>query len=355
MILGILGTILKIIGMILLCILFLLLFILFLLLFVPLRYRAQLFREGKNIAVHAQISYLFHLICLPVDFEDKKLKISLKVFGFTFFSNTESEGGKRKAAKKGKKKVSDKEDEKESEGQEEGEEQEIGEAEAKEHPILGTVQIKEKPIEENQVKQKQNSNETNETKSKEGEEISIKKSKPHSISAKIAKKLRILYKKLVVIYQKIRRRIKNIFEKISSGKEKLADLRKKMQLIFTFLRDEQNKNGIKYAGKSILQLLKYVLPYKIEGELVFATGDAYSMGRALSYLGMLYPLYGKQLTLTADFEADAFRLEGRMQLAGRIRFCRILWIAFKLWRKGKILTLVSSAKELKHKLTTSAL
>ncbi len=158
-----------------------------------------------------------------------------------------------------------------------------------------------------------------------------------------------------MIYQKIRRRIKNIFEKISSGKEKLADLRKKMQLIFTFLRDEQNKNGIKYAGKSILQLLKYVLPYKIEGELVFATGDAYSMGRALSYLGMLYPLYGKQLTLTADFEADAFRLEGRMQLAGRIRFCRILWIAFKLWRKGKILTLVSSAKELKHKLTTSAL
>lgn len=341
MILSILGTILKIIGMILLCILLLLLFILFLLLFVPLRYRAQIFREGKDIAVHVRISYLFHLIYLPVDFEDKKLKISLRVFGFTFFSNTEGEGGKKKAAKKGKKKVSDKE----SEGGEKGEEQ-------KEHPTLGTVQIEEKPTEENQIKQKQNSSETE---SKEGEEISIKKSKHHSISAKIAKKLRILYKKFVVIYQKIRRRIKNIFEKISSGKKKLADLRKKMQLIFTFLRDEQNKNGIKYAGKSILQLLKYVLPYKIEGELVFATGDAYSMGRALSYLGMLYPLYGKRLRLTADFEADAFRLEGRMQLAGRVRFCRILWIAFKLWRKGKILTLVSSAKELKHKLTTSAL
>ncbi len=99
-ILSILGTILKIIGMILLCILFLLLFILFLLLFVPLRYRAQLFREGKNITVHAKISYLFHLIYLPVDFEDKKLKISLKIFGFTFFSNTESEGGKKKKAAK---------------------------------------------------------------------------------------------------------------------------------------------------------------------------------------------------------------------------------------------------------------
>ncbi len=352
-ILSILGTILKIIGMILLCILFLLLFILFLLLFVPLRYRAQLFREGKNITVHAKISYLFHLIYLPVDFEDKKLKISLKIFGFTFFSNTESEGGKKKkAAKKGRKKASDKEDGKENEG----EGQEVREAEEpKGHPTLSTVQIEEKPIEENQVEQKQNSNGTTETESKEGEEIFIKKNKPHSIPTKIAKKLRILYKKFVVIYQKIKRGIKNIFEKISSGKEKLADLRKKMQLIFTFLRDEQNKNGIKYAGKSILQLLKYVLPYKIEGELVFATGDAYSMGKALSCLGILYPLYGKRLMLTADFEADTFRLEGRMQLAGRIRFCRILWTAFKLWRKGKILTLVSSAKELKHKLTTSAL
>lgn len=408
-ILGILGTILKIIGIILLCILFLLLFILCLLLFVPLRYRAQFFREGKNLALHAQVSYLFRLIYLPVDVEDKKLKISLKVFGFTLFTNAGGGGGKKKkAAKKGKKKASDKE----------GEREENGEGKEQTDPPTSTDQIKENQkesqseanqIEENQIKEsqneasqiKENQNEENRIKGSQNEasqiekarneesqieearsgesrgqespigqeslneipeaeceaeeEILIRRRKHRSIPEKIARKLRILYKKIVVVYQKIRRSIRNILEKISFGKEKLADLREKIKLIFTFLRDEQNKNGIKYAGKSILQLLKYVLPYKIEGELVFATGDAYSMGKALSILGMLYPLYGKQLMLTADFESDKFRLDGRVQLAGRIRFCRILWIAFKLWRKGKILTLVSSAKELKHKLTTSAL
>ena len=88
---------------------------------------------------------------------------------------------------------------------------------------------------------------------------------------------------------------------------------------------------------------------------MFATGDAYSMGQALSALGMLYPLYGRRIRLTADFEAEAFRIEGRVQLKGRIRFGTVLWIAFRLWRKGKILRLISAAKELKHKLTTSAL
>lgn len=352
MVLSILGTILKIIGIILLCILFLLLFILFLLLFVPLRYRAQFFREGKNIAAHAQVSYLFRLIYLPVDFEDKKLKISLKVLGFTLFTNTGSEGGKKKKAAKKRKK------EEESKEEEKGEEISAVWSESKEHQPLSAVC---QPSEENTepstvlINKQQEAGKTEEMELKEEEKISIKKSKPRSIPAKIARKLRILYKKFVVIYQKIRRSIKNILEKISLGRKKIDDLKGKIQLIFTFLRDEENKNGIKYAGKSILQLLKHVLPYKIEGDLVFATGNAYSMGKALSILGMFYPLYGKRLTLTADFEADAFRLEGRMQLAGRIRFGTVLWIAFKLWRKGKILALVSSAKELKHKLTTSAL
>lgn len=341
MVLHILGVILKIIGIILLCILLLLLFVLLVLLFVPLRYRAQFFREGKNIAAHAQISYLFRLIYLPVDFKDGKLKLSLKIFGFTFFSNEEgAERKKKKAAKKEEKKEAS---EKEKRGEEEkGEMPETRE------------DLPEEPKDYDNVKITSSFTQPICAASVNISGLAAPES-GRGILAKIARKLRILYKKFVVIYQKIRRSIKNILEKISFGRKKIADLREKAQLIFTFLRNEENKNGIKYAGKSILQLLKHVLPYKIEGDLVFATGNAYSMGKALSILGMFYPLYGKRLTLTADFEADAFRLEGRMQLAGRIRFGTILWIAFKLWRKGRILALVSSAKELKHKLTTSAL
>ncbi|MDE7328028.1 MAG: hypothetical protein K2N63_17405, partial [Lachnospiraceae bacterium] len=162
-------------------------------------------------------------------------------------------------------------------------------------------------------------------------------------------------KKLLHLYEKVREILRGITEKISAGKIKVSRIKACAQMVFDFLRDEENKNGIKYTGKSILRLLKHVFPYRIEGDIVFATGDAYSEGRVLSVLGLLYPLYGRRLKISADFTADAFRLEGQLKIKGRVRLGTILWIAFRLWRKGKIMRLISAAKELKHKLMTSAL
>lgn len=374
-VLNILGTILKIIGILLLGILLFLLIIMFMLLFVPLRYRAQFSREVENVAVHAQVSYLFRLIRLPVDFEDGKLKISLKVFGLTLFSNAESAGGekkKRKAAKKAKKKQRELSEEEREKGTEEEAKKDLADIPA-EHSEQGGKNIEEKTEQERTLEtlcsdeapdgQEQNADgifigraqspEQNEEDTSRGVFRQIKRI--CSIPGRIAKKVSAFFEKLAEFYEKIKCLVRDVLGKISTGRVKIADIREKIHLVFTFLRDEENKNGIKYAGKSILRLLKHVFPYKIEGDIVFATGEAYSMGRALSVLGVLYPLYGKRLKLTADFEADTFRLEGRVQFAGRIRFGTMLWIAYKLWRKGKIMRLLSSAKELKHKLTTSAL
>ena len=134
-------------------------------------------------------------------------------------------------------------------------------------------------------------------------------------------------------------------------KVKLAD--SSLGLIRVFFADEINKNGLRCSGKAILQLLKYVLPYKIKGELVFATGNAYSLGRALSVLSIIYPLYAKNLNIHADFEADRFRLDGNILLKGRIRLVRLLFIAVRLWFSGKLKLVLKNVKELKNSLMSA--
>lgn len=361
--LEILGTILKIIGILLLSILLLLLFILLVFLFVPVRYRAKVVRNGRELSVQAQVSYIFRLIRLPVSFENGKLHMKLSVFGVTLFSNEEDGKGKKKRRKKkkgkareeakqgGEAEVSGKEaadtvntaDAADAPGQTLG--GEPGEADGADGQVQALDAPPKEQAGENQDGTVCPAEAMGAQESKEGE---AEKESGTSLIKRLISKAKALVEKILGILRSIKEKILSVWTKIS-------DIKGMIKLVLEFLRDEENKNGIKYAGKSILRLLKHALPYKIEGDIVFATGDPYSMGRALSVLGMLYPLYAKKLSLSADFTAEHFRLDGRVQIKGRIRFGTVLWIAWKLWSKGKLKRLLSKAKELKHKLTTSAL
>lgn len=384
----VLGTILKIIGIVLLGILLLLLLFLLVLLFVPVRYRAKVVRDGEKLLVQAQVSYIFHLIRLPVCFEDGKLKIRFSVFGITLYSN---DRGKKEKKKKAREKGG---------GEEAKEEEEVtGNVERRgkqKRKGKGSAEFAKGRIKQVSRLAKEDG-ETAEaageiTEEKAGDAMENTPQEPTSdmdmLLGMLAPQeehmenepgwneppttdeeiprgpLKLLWKlwrfikgliyKGKLLLEKFSKTIGNIKEKISTVQIKARDIKGKGQLIVEFLRDEENKNGIKYAWKSIFQLLKHVFPYKIKGDIVFATGSPYSMGRVLSALGMLYPLYAKSFQLTADFTADHFLLSGSILVKGRVRFGTVLWIAFKLWRKGKIMHLLSAIKELRQKLTAPA-
>lgn len=392
LILNILGTILKIIGIILLCILLLLLFLLLILVFVPVRYRASVVKNGEELTVQAQVSYLFRLIRLPVRFEDGKLHIKLTVFGITLFSGDKKGGrggrkkGKRTAGKGERQSEEPAEERPENAGSPGNAEDAAGIAGGKPEGVktAGTGSAAEagkdgadasgqsgeeppaaeagkdsphplkQPGPEPADHSAQDTTDTAETE-KGGE--GAPEGSVHRLFRPIARligRIKNLIDKIKAFFAKLAGTVRNLKEKIRAAEGKASDITGKGKLVLGFLRDEENKNGIKYAGKSIFQLLKHVFPYKIEGEVRFSTGDPYSLGRALSVLGILYPVYAKRFKLSADFAAEHFLLEGCVRVKGRIRLGTILRILYRLWRKGKIMRLVSSAKELQRKLMAPA-
>ena len=71
--------ILKIIGIILAALLGLLLLILLLLLFVPIRYKGRLQKE-KELLVRAKVTWLLHMVSVPVVFQEGTLSARIKLF-----------------------------------------------------------------------------------------------------------------------------------------------------------------------------------------------------------------------------------------------------------------------------------
>lgn len=375
-ILHILGTILKIIGILLLCILFLLLLLLLVLLFVPLRYRAEISRTGGDISVQAQASYLFRLVRLPVRFENGRLTMELLVLGRPLFSNREGVKKRTGGAKRAETKTDGQPEEAKypeqaaavrgTEAKDESRSPAGNETEA--GPQTESGQAPEQDAEtdgqpgeaeretgtDNQQEETERGTGTDEPQEEAARGIFRLAGKIAGLCRRLAEKLRAFFEKIAAAAERAENALQSLTEKLKAGKAKLSDIKAKLQLILAFLRDEENKNGIKYVGKSILRLLKHVFPYKIEGDIVFATGAPYSQGQALSALGMLYPLYGKNLRITADFASDSFRLEGSVRLKGRIRLFSLLRIAWKLWREGRLKQLLLNGRELKRKLTAQA-
>ena len=82
--------ILKIIGIILAAVLGLAILLLLLVLFVPVRYRAYGVKKEGECRAEAKISWLLHLISVPVAFREGELSAKIKILGITLMDLTDS-------------------------------------------------------------------------------------------------------------------------------------------------------------------------------------------------------------------------------------------------------------------------
>ena len=329
-VLKVLLFILRFLGITFLVLLGILLLALLLLLFVPVRYKGRIKREGNVLAVRGRIRYLWPLLGISVDYADNKLKYKVRVLFFTLAADDKKK--RKKASKKGKEQEETLRPEKVCTEQEIGKEEpeNIGAV-----PKTGECEKTEAEIEQP-------------PEALEAQTEATEKEKEKELSER--NPFQKLSKKLKGFVEQIRTAIKNFKERIvglfTSVKDKITRVFHTREKILAFLQEEETKNALSLTGKSILQLLKHVLPYKIKGEAVFGTGDPYSMGQVLSVLGIFYGVYARTLKIAPDFETESFRLDLNLEGKGRIRLIQVLVIVLRCYFKGKLKNVIRKAKHL---------
>lgn len=127
-------------------------------------------------------------------------------------------------------------------------------------------------------------------------------------------------------------KIKQIIEKVKCTIRKICDTIKNIKTEYDFYKGlwdkPQGKATVKHVFNELWYLLKKIKPKKIEGDVVFGTGDPSSTGQAIGAIAALYGFVPEDLQITPDF--DEKRYEGILHVKGKLRLIHVVIIAVRL-------------------------
>lgn len=309
--------ILKIIGIILAVLLGLVLLLLLLVLFVPIRYKGKLQRE-KEPEVTARITWLLHMISVPVTFRDGVLSVKIKLFGIMV---KKLMGDKEELDEDADEFFHDVKDtaRKEEKKIEEMEEQEASPPDSSDEETegLGALEGGEKG---DRLKEDE----------EEPSESEMPKQAKNSLIKRIFYKIKAFFLKIFGIWKKIKN-LKYTFRKFC-GKIKKAI--QKYRDTKEFLLDERTRGAVCRLLKEGKLLLRKLLPRRIRGELRFGTKDPALTGEILGGISIFYPIFMDNVKVYPDFEKSI--LEGELFVKGRFQLVTVALILWRLWRDKNI-------------------
>ena len=126
--------------------------------------------------------------------------------------------------------------------------------------------------------------------------------------------------------------IKEIIEKVKCTFRNICDTIKKIKTEVDFYKKlwdrQETKDALNNVFGQLLYLLKKIKPSKIEGDLVFGTGDPATTGQAIGAIAALYGFFPEKLHITPDFEEKKY--EGNIHVKGKLRLIHVVIIAVKL-------------------------
>lgn len=127
-------------------------------------------------------------------------------------------------------------------------------------------------------------------------------------------------------------KIKEIIEKVKCTFHNICDTIKNIKSEYDFYKGlwdrPEGKAAVKNVFSQIWYLLKKIKPSKIEGDVVFGTGDPASTGQAIGAIAALYGFLPEKLHITPDFEEKKY--EGNIHVKGKLRLIHVIIIAVKL-------------------------
>ena len=118
----------------------------------------------------------------------------------------------------------------------------------------------------------------------------------------------------------------------------------KISSIINFIRDYENQSALKKIKKELAALIHYLMPKRLEGKILFGTGDPCTTGWLLGVISMFRVAYTEGLTILPDFEEKVFVADGYMK--GKVRAVYFLRLVLRGYMDDHIKGCITKALNL---------
>lgn len=296
-------TILKVIGWILLGILGLILLTVLTVLLVPIRYRADgVWKEEKYI--RGRVTWLLHLLSIRVTYE-KELLLEVRVAGFLIYPKKERSGKRKKAAS--------------GADAEEG----VGDADADTNVLdadgakmpsadVKTLGESAPAAGTTDEPQTQTVAEASEPQSADPNEASASEADAQATDSDAAPE-----HSAGSFFEKLSGKLSQVTDRLRGMQQKTDQLKQQTAYYKRIWDQPQTRQAIRVGFYELGEIIRHVLPRKLEVFGIVGTGDPASTGQIMAIQGMLYPWHKGNIRLEPDFEEK--HIEGELHLKGRIR------------------------------------
>ena len=303
-------TILKVIGWILLGILGLILLTVLTVLLVPIRYRADgVWKEEKYI--RGRVTWLLHLLSIRVTYE-KELLLEVRVAGFLIYPKKERSGKKKKAASGADTNVLDADGAKMPSADVKTLGESAPAAGRTDEPQTQTVAEASEP----QSADPRGSATTRmpdvESQSTDPNETSASESDAQATDSDTASD-----HPAGSFFEKLSGKLSQVTDRLRGMQQKTDRLKQQTAYYKRIWDQPQTRQAIRVGFYELGEIIRHVLPRKLEVFGIVGTGDPASTGQIMAIQGMLYPWHKGNIRLEPDFEEKY--IEGELHLKGRIR------------------------------------
>lgn len=143
--------------------------------------------------------------------------------------------------------------------------------------------------------------------------------------------------------QKKTRKHKTRGKKKKKRSNRISSMKETMHKVKTAYQEYHGEQLLDFAKKSIIKILKHVLPRKMQGYLRFGFEDPAITGVVTGFAAMFYPKYQKQFSLEPDFQKECFEAEWKGR--GRIHPGFFLYIVLTAFLDRDVRNVIKLIKE----------
>ncbi len=303
--------VLKIIGIVLLSIIGLVLMIVGLVLFVPIRYKVDGDYHEKIVA-GGRISWLLHLITVTVTYNEDGLDTAIRILGIKY----KKRPPKQKKKSKRNQRTKDKESKVDS----------------------AKVNLKDEYLipDESDYTLEGFEEDHTDTKSDALDSKDDNQSENESEQNGIWDRIREFVGKVYDLTVHFRAKIKRLMNKVRAAVDNL-------EYYLNLMMDEHVQSTILNVLALVVKAIKRILPKRVKGQVHFGFAESDTMGKALAFLGVLYPLYYGKIEVEPDYEQAV--MEGSLVVKGRIFVISLLVTGWKLYFNKDLRKVIAAFKK----------